>query len=123
MDLERWESQMRKGNLELVLMTLLMNEGEKYGLDIISCLKERFEITVVEGTLYPIMNRMQEEGFVVARWELGHPGHPRKFYSITKKGKAAVAVMDEKLNEFIVRYNRVKAGNSKPTPRALAQAK
>ena len=112
MDLESWEKQMRKGNLELVLMTLLMNEGEKYGLEVLACLKDKFAIEIVEGTLYPIMNRMQEEGFVVARWEMGHPGHPRKFYSVTKKGKAAVAAMDEKLNEFMRCYNNVKNGRA-----------
>lgn len=113
MELDKWESQMRKGNLELVLMTLLMNEGEKFGLDIISCLKDKFELEIVEGTLYPIMNRLQEDGFVVARWSLNNPGHPRKFYNVTKKGKEAVALMDEKLNEFIKRYNNVKNGQAK----------
>ena len=112
MDLERWMSQMRKGSLELVLLALLMNEGEKYGLEIIACLKEKFDLIVVEGTLYPIMNRMQEEGFVIARWELGNPGHPRKFYNVTKKGKEAIGVMHAELGNYMAKLNRVIAGQA-----------
>ncbi len=112
MDLTRWESQMRKGNLELALMTLLMNEGEKYGLDIIASLKEKCGIEIVEGTLYPIMSRLQEDGLVVARWSTNNPGHPRKFYNVTKKGREAVAVMDAKLMEFIGRYEELKGART-----------
>lgn len=121
MDLERWVSQMRKGSLELVLMALLMNEGEKYGLEIVACLKDKFGLAVVEGTLYPIMNRLQEDGLVVARWSLNNPGHPRKFFNITKKGRDAVEKMHAELNTYMAKLNRVIAGDA-PKLRACKKA-
>ncbi len=123
MDLGRWESQMRKGNLELVILTLLMNEGEKYGLDILACLRDKFAIEIIEGTLYPLMNRLQEDGLVIVRWELKSPGHPRKFYSVTKKGREAAALMDSKLSEFIACYNKVKQGDGQPQKKRKAAGK
>lgn len=85
----KFEQQMKKGVLEMLVLKLLM-ENEKYGYQLISELKEKSNQMFVlkEGTLYPILYRLEDEGLVVSRWsEAKGKEVSRKYYTITEKGK------------------------------------
>lgn len=88
MNLENTKAQMRKGVLELCILSLLQ-EKDAYASDIIDHLKSA-EIIVVEGTLYPLLTRLKNTGLLAYRWEESTAGPPRKYYSLTDAGTEAL---------------------------------
>lgn len=89
---DKYESQMKKGVLDMLVLKLLENE-EKYGYQIISELKEKSSERFVlkEGTLYPILYRLEDDKFVESKWsEAVGKKVPRKYYVITEEGRKAL---------------------------------
>lgn len=85
----RYEKQIKKGVLEILVLKLL-EDNEKYGYQLISELKERSGdmFTLKEGTLYPILYRLEDDGLVESRWsEPKGKEISRKYYQITSKGR------------------------------------
>lgn len=93
MDLINHKAQMRKGVLEYCTL-LILNQKDSYSTDIIDQLKLA-EIIVVEGTLYPLLTRLKNIELLTYRWEESNQGPPRKYYSITEKGKAVLSDLDK----------------------------
>lgn len=91
-------AQMRKGILELCVLAVL-NRGDAYSTDIIETLKQS-EVIVVEGTLYPILTRMKNQGYLSYRWEESKTGPPRKYYSITESGRVYFRILKKSWEEF-----------------------
>jgi PadR family transcriptional regulator PadR len=89
---ERWEVQVRKGVLELVVLAALWS-GRLYGLELIRLLEGSAQLTVPEGTLYPLLNRLRSDGQVAAEWVEADAGHPRKYYKLTAEGRRRVVQM------------------------------
>ncbi len=85
MKLEKTNAQMRKGVLELCILSVISGE-EAYASNILSALKKS-ELLVVEGTLYPLLTRLKNDGLLNYRWEESTSGPPRKYYSLTDTGK------------------------------------
>ncbi len=85
MNIENSKAQLRKGILEFCVLALLQKE-EAYPSDVLGSLKEA-ELIVVEGTLYPLLNRLKNAGLLTYRWEESKSGPPRKYYSLTEQGK------------------------------------
>ncbi len=80
---ERFETEVRRGMMQVTIMCLL--DQESYGYDIIRNLKE-VGIEVDDGTLYPILRRLEDDRLLVSRWEMKGP-RPRKYYVITEYGR------------------------------------
>ena len=76
---------MRKGVIELCILSIISNK-EVYTSNILSSLKEA-QLLVVEGTIYPLLTRLKNDGLLSYRWEESTSGPPRKYYSITDDGK------------------------------------
>ena len=91
MNIDNAKSQMRKGMLEYCIMLLLRHRAA-YASDIIARLKEA-ELIVVEGTLYPLLTRLKNDGALTYRWEESPSGPPRKYYSLTDEGRENLAVL------------------------------
>jgi PadR family transcriptional regulator PadR len=85
-----WETQIRKGWLDLVILASLWKE-KLYGLDIIRRLEAHSELLLSEGTIYPILGRLKRDGFVDAEWVESDAGHPRKYYWLTPSGRRRAA--------------------------------
>jgi len=83
---EKWEVQLRKGSLELAILASLW-DGRLYGLEILRHLESRSELVVVEGTAYPLLNRLRALGLVESEWVESDQGHPRKYYKLTPTGR------------------------------------
>lgn len=81
-----WSSQLRKGLLDIVILGALLNDGKMFGLQIISVLRDKHNFAIVEGTIYPLMRRMMEDGLLTAQISTSNPGHPRKYFKITEAG-------------------------------------
>ena len=90
----RWEAQLRKGSLDLALLAVLW-EGRLYGLEILRRLQENAGLEVAEGTLYPILMRLKQEGLLKSTWVEAEAGHPRKYYWLTPAGRQRVLSMAE----------------------------
>ena len=91
MNAENVKSQMRKGILEYCILLLLKKEPA-YTSDIIQKLQEA-KLIVVEGTLYPLLTRLKNDGALTYRWEESPSGPPRKYYSLTDEGRENLAVL------------------------------
>ena len=93
---EKYERQMKKGVLDMLMLKLLL-EQPKYGYQLISEMKEKScgIFALKEGTLYPVLYRLEDEMLVESRWsEPEGKQLPRKYYAITKKGKETLEEMD-----------------------------
>ena len=93
--------ELRRGSLELIVLHLL-SFGETYGYHIVTSLAEHTNgaLEVTDGTLYPVLYRLERAGFVAVRWETPDRGVPRKYYRLTKAGHAELARLTQEWNAF-----------------------
>src|SRR6185503_5467294 len=83
---QRWEVQLRKGSLELAILASLWS-GRLYGLEIVRRLGDGSSLLVPEGTVYPLLSRLKQDGWVDSEWVTSEVGHPRKYYRLTAGGR------------------------------------
>ena len=98
----KYEKQIKKGVLEILVLKLL-EQDEKYGYQLISELKEKSNglFVLKEGTLYPILYRLEEESLVTCHWsEPKGKEISRKYYQITDKGKQELEELCELWERF-----------------------
>jgi len=96
---EKWLAQIRKGFIELCVLTALDKKQSAYGLALLQTF-ERANLSINEGTLYPLLNRMQKNGLLTSHWEPPTDGgHPRRFYTLSDEGKASLPLMLESYNK------------------------
>jgi PadR family transcriptional regulator PadR len=86
------KSQMRKGYLEYCIL-LIIAKKPAYVSDIISELKEA-RMIVVEGTLYPLLTRLKNNGILTYNWQESVSGPPRKYYELTESGQTFLAELE-----------------------------
>lgn len=89
---ENTEVQMRKGVLEYCIL-LILSKQDAYSSDIIDTLRNN-DMTVVEGTLYPLLARLKNNGTLQYRWEESKSGPPRKYYHLTEEGTQYLKTLD-----------------------------
>lgn len=94
---ESIQIQLKKGVLEMCVLTLLAR-GDSYGYEIFSKLEAM--IGMGEGTIYPLMRRMQGEGLVSTYLMESAAGAPRKYYSITAEGRRALTSQRAEWKDF-----------------------
>ncbi len=98
MNIDNLKSQMRKGMLEFCVL-LLLKRGDAYASEMIARLKEA-HLIVMEGTLYPLLTRLKNDGLLAYRWEESTQGPPRKYYSITNLGLQFLDQLQDSWNEI-----------------------
>jgi PadR family transcriptional regulator PadR len=84
---ESLQIQLKKGVLEMCVLALL-SRGDNYAYDIASRMAEA--VGMGEGTIYPLMRRMQNDGLVSTYLQESESGPPRKYYRLTKTGALAL---------------------------------
>ena len=82
-------AQMRRGTLQYCVLSLLADE-ERYGFDLVRCLAEMDGMVTSEGTIYPLLSRLRRDGLVESTWRESSFGPPRRYYRLTKAGRAAL---------------------------------
>ncbi len=105
----RYEQQLKKGVLEMLVLKLLINE-EKYGYQLISQLKEKSDgmFALKEGTLYPILYRLEDDGLVCSRWSQPKGKEiSRKYYAITEEGRAKSEELNALWKEFSSQVSKI----------------
>ncbi len=96
--------QLRKGVLDLCVLAMLARR-DGYAYDIASRLADA--IGMGEGTIYPLMRRMQTDGLVRTYLEESSSGPPRKYYQLTKAGHAALAAQKAEWSAFTASVARL----------------
>ena len=96
---EKWETQLRKGCLELAILAVLWEE-RLYGLEILRRLEAHSDLLVSEGTVYPLLSRLRAFELVRSEWVECATGHPRKYYSLTAAGRRRAQKMLETWERF-----------------------
>ncbi len=91
--LEDWKSQIKKGTLEFRIL-LMIDEKPCYGYELMAKLDKWEILKTKESTIYPLLRRLLKEEFLTSSWQETSEGlPPRKYYSITQKGKDYLHMM------------------------------
>lgn len=98
MNIDNAKSQMRKGMLEYCILLLLSRQA-CYSSDIIQRLKAA-NLLVVEGTLYPLLTRLKNDGVLAYEWRESTQGPPRKYYELTREGRQTLDVLQTAWDEI-----------------------
>lgn len=80
-----WIAQLRRGIMEFCVL-LLLNQKACYGYEMVSALDKFSYLSITEGTLYPLLRRLQKEKKLESYWMESEGGHPRKYYKLTESG-------------------------------------
>jgi len=105
-------SQFRKGALELAILALLA-AGELYGVEIVERLGEHTGLEASAGTVYPLLSRLKKAGVVETSWRESPVGPPRKYYQLSKQGRAELAEMSASWRDLSDTVERLIAGTKR----------
>ncbi len=98
MIVENTQTQMRKGILEYCILSII-SRGEIYASDIINELTKA-RLLVVEGTLYPLLTRLKNNGLLTYNWQESTSGPPRKYYVLSPAGLEVLKRLDHTWSEL-----------------------
>ncbi len=99
MKTENTKAQMRKGVLEYCIL-LVLKDKPQYAINILQVFKES-KLIVVEGTLYPLLTRLKNDGLLTYKWEESNQGPPRKYYQLTDRGENFLNELENSWNELV----------------------
>ena len=98
MDIQNTQSQMRKGVLEFCILSII-KQGEVYPSDIVEKMKSA-NLQILEGTLYPLLTRLKNAGYLTYRWVESISGPPRKYFLLTEKGETFYKELEQTWQEL-----------------------
>ena len=106
----RYSKELLKGSTPLLVLSVLQR-GDQYGYRIIRELEEASEkaFQMTEGTLYPILHALEEEGLLESYWRV-FDGRNRKYYHITEKGKGYLGSLKADWDDFSKMVNDILRG-------------
>lgn len=95
------ERELKRGSLELIVLHLIA-QGEAYGYEIVTKLTQQTNgaLEVTDGTLYPVLYRLERAGSVTVRWETQDRGVPRKYYRLTPAGRDELERLEAEWTTF-----------------------
>lgn len=105
MNAENSKAQMKKGILEYCILAII-KRGEVYASDILEELKQA-RLIVVEGTLYPLLTRLKNEGLLSYQWVESKSGPPRKYFQLTEDGQQFLNELDQTWEELVNSINQI----------------
>lgn len=99
-EFDNWTVQVRKGVLELCILNALEG-GDRYAYELVKTLASLPGFGITEGTIYPLLSRLRNQGFVTTRLEESAEGPARKYYALSATGRRAASQMNQYLNELV----------------------
>ena len=91
-------TQFKKGVLELCVLSLLIKQ-DRYGYDLVNEISKNIEIS--EGTIYPLLRRLKNVGYVTTYLQESQEGAPRKYYKLTSSGEKTTEEMKNDWKDFV----------------------
>lgn len=107
--IDNWGTQVRKGILELSILNAIRSE-RLYGYAIVRKLEAIPGLVVSEGTVYPLLSRLQREGWVESSLEPSPDGPARKYYRLTADGETVLEEMNERWSSVVAGLERLREG-------------
>lgn len=95
---------MKKGVIELCALSLL-TKGDRYGYELVEEISKN--ISISEGTIYPLLRKFRQEGYVDTYLEESQSGPPRKYYTLTERGQDALTKQEDEWHAFVRGVNRI----------------
>lgn len=110
---EKIIKELKRGTIEIVLLSLL-SDGQKYGYQLVNEITQKSDglFSLAEGTLYPVLYRLEDNGLVEPKWETQERGVPRKYYCITEKGLEQLKLLKVQWENFSKSMEKLLGGNS-----------
>lgn len=112
MNLNNWQTQLRKGLLELAVLNLL-EKMPRHGYEMVQTLKKLQGFKIREGNIYPILARLQTDGAIKSKVKPSQDGPPRKYFELTSTGKKDLVQMNSHWNSVIDSIEGVRKGGLK----------
>ncbi len=112
MNLNNWQTQLRKGLLDIVILNLLRHD-QCHGYDMVQTLKKIKGLKMREGNIYVILARLQTDGLVKNYSEASPDGPPRKYFKLTKLGQKILADMNAHWDQIIEGLQDIRKGTYK----------
>jgi PadR family transcriptional regulator PadR len=103
-----FDRELKRGTLEMILLKLLA-ERPMYGYELVSTLEQRggVQFQIKEGTLYPVLYRLEDASYIQPEWETPERGVPRKYYHITSAGTQQLERLLTEWSEFTAAVGRL----------------
>jgi len=119
--MKAFDQQLKRGTLEMLILHLLAEE-RSYGYQLAATLAERSDgwFSIQEGTLYPILYRLEDAGWIVPEWTSRERGVPRKYYRLTLRGTQRLAELSSTWRTFSTAVETVLGT---PRPASIIQEK
>lgn len=112
MNLNNWQTQLRKGLLEIVILNLLRH-SQYHGYEIAQILKKSQGLIIREGNIYPILARLQTNGLAASFSETSLYGPPQKCFKLTKLGKKVLKDMNKYWDQITKDIQHIRKGTYK----------
>jgi len=93
LDVDQWNTQLRKGLAELCVLAAVQRLGEAYGYQLVQFLTEHDGLELTESTVYPLLARLAREGQLSVTSAPSPNGPPRRYYRLTITGKRSLETM------------------------------
>jgi PadR family transcriptional regulator, regulatory protein PadR len=94
--------QFKKGVLEICVLSVLAHK-DCYGYELVAEISKRIDIS--EGTIYPLLKRLKDEGYVTTYLQESVEGPPRKYYRLTESGRNEEHVQRDEWMQFVASVN------------------
>lgn len=90
----------------------MLDSAPRYGYDLLSTMGERTDglLEIKEGTLYPVLHRLEDGGYVTSTWDVVERGAPRKYYRLTPSGRARYKALKNEWQKLSVGISRLLKG-------------
>lgn len=106
---DNWTTQVRKGILELTVLTALADK-DRYAYDLVKSITQIPGLGISEGTIYPLLSRLRLQGLVTTRLEESSEGPARKYYHLTKEGHETLQMMETYLDSILNGVHMLRSG-------------
>lgn len=103
-------TQFKKGVLELCVLSLL-KQGDKYGYELADTVGRQIDIS--EGTIYPLLKRLRNDGYFEVYLKESPSGPARKYYRLTQKGSDMQTALEAEWNDFTTCVSTFLGGDRK----------
>lgn len=108
MEKMEWLSQVRKGLLEYSILAIISRKPV-YGYDLMSILDGYEALSTTEGTIYPLLRRLEKNGLIQSFWKETAPGTPpRRYYELVKNGVQTLAMMNAEWVKIVQSIEQIK---------------
>lgn len=103
-----WLSQVRKGLLEYSILAIISHKPV-YGYDLISILDGHETLSTTEGTIYPLLRRLEKNGLIQSFWKETAPGKPpRRYYELAEEGIQTLEMMNTEWIKVVKSIDEIK---------------